>query len=336
MKNHLLNFIKISLKIYFFIFVKLMSLYDMYFSSKNKNYMYKLISDIVLQETEKNILNDDIYIQLYKDKYPIIFNDSLSDNISDLNKELLNIIGDDFIKKIKFNNLSINSLKSNELNNDNYSSLLRPINELKKDKKFLTIQSIKRDNLSLNRFKYKYRFDSQINNLSIIKIQLPKENNNLFENPNINVKINDIIIPCEMYSSQILNKEYISYKPNENNINKIIINSDKINIELLNHLELPNQNNLKDIFQIEMFKKIKFKNIDYLGFQINNFTKNDFQIDDILGIFNKNNQCIYSSQIKIIKDIFIFTDNLNINLDENEKYICKNMSLQHKIDIIYD
>ena len=299
--------------------------------------MYKLISDIVLQETNQNIVNDDKYIQMYKDKYPIIFNNSLSDNISDLNKELLNELGDNFINKIKFKSRSINET---ELINQNILTSSNDINQNNNSKKnkFLTIQSSKRDiEKSKNRFNYYYKFENKINNSSVLKIQLPKEeNNNLFENPNINVKINDIIIPCEMYSSQILNKEYISYKPIQNDNNKIIINSDKINIELLNHLELPNQNNLKDIFQIEMFKKIKFKNIDYLGFQINNLTKNDFQIDDILGIFNKNNQCIYSSQIKIIKDIFLFTDNLNINLDENEKYICKNMSLQHKIDIIYD
>ena len=300
--------------------------------------MYKLISDVVLQETDQNIVNDDKYIQMYKDKYPIIFNDSLSDNISDLNKELLNELGDNFIKKIKLNNLTSTINETESIN----KNILTPINDINqnnsKKNKFLTIQSSKRDiENSMNRFNYYYKFENQINNFSVLKIQLPKEeNNNLFENPNISIKINDILIPCEMFSSQILNKEYISYKPIQNNNNEIIINSDKINIELVNHLELPNQNNLKDIFQIEMFKKIKFKNIDYLGFQINNLTKDDFQLNDILGIFNKSNQCIYSSQIKIIKDIFLFTDNLNINLDENEKYICKNMSLQHKIDIIYD
>ena len=312
-----------------------MSLYDMYFSGKNKNYMYKLISEVVLQETHQNIVNDDKFIQIYKDKYPIIFNDSLSDNISDLNKELLNELGDNFIKKIKFNNLSSKSI--NEINTN--QPLLTQMNQFNhsKDIKFLTIQSSKRDvENSINRFNYYYKFENKINNLSVLKIQLPKEeNNNLFENPNLSIKINDILIPCEMFSSQILNKEYISYKPIQNSNNQIIINSDKINIELINHLELSNQNNLKDIFQIEMFKKIKFKNIDYLGFQINNLAKDDFQLNDILGIF-KNNECIYTSQIKIIKDIFLFTDNLNINLDEKDNYICQNMSLQHKIDINYN
>ena len=30
----------------------------MYYSTKNKNYMFKIIADIVEKETEKNIIND--------------------------------------------------------------------------------------------------------------------------------------------------------------------------------------------------------------------------------------------------------------------------------------
>ena len=78
-----------------------MSLYDMYFSTKNKNYMFQLISTIVQKETGKNILNDTNYIQHFKSQYSIIFHKINTDNLSDLNKELLNTIGSFIIQDIQ-------------------------------------------------------------------------------------------------------------------------------------------------------------------------------------------------------------------------------------------
>ena len=50
-----------------------MSTYDMYFSKKNKNYMFSTLSQVILDETSYDIKNDPLYIDLYRLHYPIIF-----------------------------------------------------------------------------------------------------------------------------------------------------------------------------------------------------------------------------------------------------------------------
>ena len=50
-----------------------MSTYDMYFSKKNKNYMFQTLSNLILQETGYDIKDDSTYIELYRLHYPSIF-----------------------------------------------------------------------------------------------------------------------------------------------------------------------------------------------------------------------------------------------------------------------
>ena len=63
-----------------------MSLYDMYFSKQNKNYMFQTLSNLVLQETGYEIKNDPTYIEIYRLNYPSIFDMIDTDEISILNK----------------------------------------------------------------------------------------------------------------------------------------------------------------------------------------------------------------------------------------------------------
>ena len=66
-----------------------MSLYDKYHSEHNKNYMYDLIKNIVLQETSIDITNNTKYKQMYNSNYSGVFQKINTDTIIDLNKELL-------------------------------------------------------------------------------------------------------------------------------------------------------------------------------------------------------------------------------------------------------
>ena len=49
-----------------------MSLYDMYFSKRNKNYMYETISKLILQETGDDITHSKYHIELYRRNYSTI------------------------------------------------------------------------------------------------------------------------------------------------------------------------------------------------------------------------------------------------------------------------
>ena len=50
-----------------------MSLHDMYFSIKNKNHIFSVLQDLILKETGYNIIHNENYIDLYRVKYPLIF-----------------------------------------------------------------------------------------------------------------------------------------------------------------------------------------------------------------------------------------------------------------------
>ena len=79
----------------------------MYFSKKNKNYMYELISKLIHEETGIDISTSKQYIDIYRSNYSIIFDMIDTDEITVLNKELINHIGNIFIKQIKSENEKI-------------------------------------------------------------------------------------------------------------------------------------------------------------------------------------------------------------------------------------
>ena len=58
-----------------------MSLYDKYHSEHNKNYMYDLIKNIVLQETSIDITNNSKYKQIYNTNYSGVFQKINTDTI---------------------------------------------------------------------------------------------------------------------------------------------------------------------------------------------------------------------------------------------------------------
>ena len=91
-----------------------MSLYDMYFSKKNKNFIFETLSKVIFQETNTQIINDDKYINVYRLNYPTIFEQIDTDELSVLNKEVINIIGELIINDI--NNSNINQPLINDTN----------------------------------------------------------------------------------------------------------------------------------------------------------------------------------------------------------------------------
>ena len=70
-----------------------MSTYDMYFSKKNKNYMYEILSKVIHEEVGIQIISSQKYIDLYRLHYPVIFDSISTDEISILNKEIIDRVG---------------------------------------------------------------------------------------------------------------------------------------------------------------------------------------------------------------------------------------------------
>ena len=266
-----------------------MSLHDMYFSSKNKNHIFNLIKDLVLKETSEDINQNSEYIDLYRFKYSLIFERSNSDNIIDLNKSLIDEIAPLFID-------DINSKYSFEVKNE--KNEYEKKTETKQEREYY-INSNDRKGDSLNNYNYYLDLPKNITFLSLKEISIPIENNILFTNPIICVKLNDNNIYCQFKKTILFNnRKFNSYEPSS----KIMIqNEKKININILtNTLATVKEKN--DKVDIDKIKIISLKNKKYLCFKI----KSDHNIDvnNSISLFENNK----------IKKTFIVTNKIGNNL----------------------
>ena len=256
----------------------------MYFSKKNKNYMYETISKLIKEEIGFDISHSSHHIEIYRRNYPLIFHNINADELSVLNKELINHMGDIYLKDFK-NNVIPNTSKT--ISEDNTQKPEIKIQE-KKFKNF-TIHSSHRNSNSLNRYNFNINVD--FSEFNPKKITLIKEDNNLFSNPSIIVQFNetDNLQFSLKETKSFNNKEYYIY---ECVTEDTIQCKDILNIKILNYLMMAPLDN-SDIYKINMIKSIKHNDKDYLCLQIDN---HDICENDELGLLSDN---------KIVKSLFV-------------------------------
>lgn len=293
-----------------------MSTYDMYFSKKNKNYMFQTLSQLILQETGYDISNDSTYIELYRLHYPSIFDMIDTDEISILNKELINYIGEIILHKLKTPQNIHQKLEDK-----------KPEIKIPEKKNIQNIYSIHRNKDSKNRFNFKIKLKDNPKTLSETKsfaetkefwpksITLLKEKNSLFSNDTIflrfygtdniafKFKIKNIIGDDEYYTYECLTDDKIKYK-------------DILHIEILNYL-LMNPCNKRDVFKIKKYKDIKYENSKYTCLEIKD---NSFIVNQEIGLLNKDKIYIRSVFSKHILDEYILVEKEDL---KDIKYILK-------------
>ena len=293
-----------------------MSLYDMYFSKRNKNYMYETISKLILQETGNDITHSKYHIELYRRNYSTIFENINTDEISVLNRELINHMGKIYLDEFK--NDSQDSVKQNSVK----ETVLN--DKIKKDKKYknYTIHSSVRNIDSLNR--YDFSVNVNFDEFKPKKITLVKEDNNLFSNPAIIVQFNNSDnLQFTLKDTKTFNdKEYYNYEC----ITEDIINcKDTISIKILNYLMM-SPSDKYDIYSINALKKINHNSKDYLCLEI---LEHEIREKDELGIL-RDGKIIKSLFVKKCIQNYILTDLENIDLDKS--YTClilnKNITLE--------
>ena len=181
-----------------------MSTYDMYFSKKNKNYMFSTLSQLILQETGYDISNDSTYIELYRLHYPSIFDMIDTDEISILNKELINHIGEIILKRLK---------KPQTIHRDSEDKMVPEI-KIPEKKNTINIYSIHREKDSLNRFDFKIQLKDNLKTFWPKSITLLKEQNSLFSNDTIFLRLYDTDnIAFKFKSKNIIgDDEYYTYE----------------------------------------------------------------------------------------------------------------------------
>lgn len=297
-----------------------MSTYDMYFSKKNKNYMFQTLAHLILQETGYDISNDSTYIEIYRLNYPSIFDMIDTDEISILNKELINHIGEIILHKLK-KPQTIHQKAEDKT----YSEIKIP-----EKKNIVNIYSIHRNKDSKNRFDFKIQLKDNPKSSSETKdfwpksITLLKEQNSLFSNDTIFLRFNDtdniafkfksknIIGDDEYYTYECLTDDKIKYK-------------DPLHIEILNYL-LMNPCTKRDIFKIKKYKDIKYENHKYTCLEIKD---NNFSINQEIGLLNKDKEYIKSVFSNHILDDYILIECEDF---KDSKYILKmNQNITIKI-----
>ena len=175
----------------------------MYFSKQNKNYMFQTLSNLVLQETGYEIKNDPTYIEIYRLNYPSIFDMIDTDEISILNKHLINHIGEIILHKLK---------KPKTIHQKLEDKRKQEI-KIPEKKNIQNIYSIHRSKDSKNRFNFKIQL-KDCNKFIVKDITLLKEQNSLFSNDTIFIRFNDKDnIAFKFKNKNILgNDEYYTYE----------------------------------------------------------------------------------------------------------------------------
>jgi len=300
-----------------------MSTYDMYFSKKNKNYMFNTLSQLILQETGYDIKYDSTYIELYRLHYPGIFDMIDTDEISILNKELINHIGEIILNKLKKPQTIHQKLE------DKIPEIKIPEIKIPEKKNIVNIYSIHRSKDSFNRFNFKIQLKDNPKTLTETKSFLPKsitllkEQNSLFSNDTIFIRFDDTDnISFKFKSKNIIgDDEYYTY---ECSTDDKIGYEDTLHIEILNYL-LMTPCTKRDIFKINKYKDIKYENHKYTCVEIKD---NSFFVNQEIGLLNKDKIYMKSVFSKHILDDYILIECEDL---KDSKYILKmnqNISIQ--------
>lgn len=259
-----------------------MSLYDLYFSNQNKKHMRMLLTSITKENLDENIFNN---------IFNNTFEHSNSDNLLDINKELVENI-------CKIYNIS-------SIDNNDYVESDQ-VQQKKQEIEYKTgyISSINK--LSGNRFTY--IIDSEHSIKKINKLVIPIENNDVFVNNSLKLTIPelgiDTICHCDK-TNVIKNRTYGYYIPENMYVQK---QSNKLSISIMSLLG-------NDSYDDD----INITNNDGV-YSIDN--RDDIIIGDILRSVKKNNY-------KIV-DINDNNITFNKKLEENE-LIFTNIGLQNII-----
>ena len=295
-----------------------MSLYDMYFSTKNKNYMYDILSKVILKESGIQIVGDERYMNLYRLNYSSVFERVSTDELSELNKEIINYIGNLILNDVRINPIVIHDKTAKQKN-------VQVREEQVREQKI--IYSSERLNNSLNRYNFSVHLEcKEFIPKSLILI---KEQNSLFSNPNINILFNDKdnLLFSLKETKKIGETEYLTYEPLVSD--SISCDKNSLKIQIRNYLMI-DPLTTSDIYPIERMKSIHYDNQDYLCLEINN---HDIEEGDELGFFVSDN-----NTIQIEKSVFVQKNIQNyllvnsIDVDSSQRYSClqlnKNITIQ--------
>ena len=181
-----------------------MSLYDKYHSQQNKNYMYELITNIIKKEYNSDPTQIKSYNDAYESNFKNAFHKINTDDIKDINKELLDTQVNYFVSNLYDRDKIFSNEDKNMENKD-----LEQTN--------LIINSNNRIiNLDHScRYHYKINLpDLKKNSFFIEKVVLPIDDSSLFIGPLLILNVNNIPVELQMIANVSMNnRTYGIYTP---------------------------------------------------------------------------------------------------------------------------
>ena len=288
----------------------------MYFSKKNKNYIFDIIRNLVLKETGEDINSRSDYVDLYRFKYALVFERSVSDNLIDLNKSLIDVVTPLYINDIKSKYEEQSRVQDKRISGT--LDPLDPLDPLEEKQKEFYINSSERLVNSINRYEYIVKIPQMIKSIGLKDIYIPIENNSLFSNPIICVQIEiqeeRYDIYCIFKKDIVLNnKKYNIYKPSQD---LIIPSSVNIKISILTSI-LSKVTEKTDIVSIYKFKNLAHDTREYLCIKIKD--NNDININDTIGIYS-NHRIIKTMIVTNKVDNNLLIENETFDADKDKEY----------------
>ena len=296
----------------------------MYFSKKNKNYMFEMLAKVIQEETDIDISHSSKYIDLYRLHYSEIFETISADEISILNKEIIDRIGNLILMDLR--ELPILNPVSVEIpSSPHHNQVKKPIqNQISLYSSQRLNESSQRLNESLNRYHFSLAVD--FNEFQPKTITLLKEQNSLFSNPNINILFNDTDnLLFKLKDIQKLDdNEYHTYECiTENKIQCAEI----LKIRIRNYMMIdPLQES--DIYPINQIKSISYEGKDYLCLQIDD---HDIIEGEELGLLS-DNKIGKSLFVKKVLQNYLLTSKEKI--DFNLNYSCLQLNKNITINVL--
>lgn len=319
-----------------------MSLFEQYYSDTNRKYIYDMLNDLIKKEYSIDISGNLVFKDFYTKQIKKTFEENNTDNISDINRILINecikYFSKNFVetddKKITSSDYSSLLTEREKLldlndNNDNINDNKTPIENLKEPNvdikepiidikepnvdikesivnnniESFEFNSIQRTNIQSSR--YNYRVKNKNNTIQYVsKLFIPIENNFLFTIPLLKIKFPD-------FKKEIILEKKETIK-NDNRDFGIYYPIEKINLlNEINHDRVrikitdigDNEYKENDILSVNIVE-IKDNNI---LFTCSKIFKNDYQPGDFIKIINNRNHNLdelftYPLKIKRIKN----------------------------------
>ena len=272
--------------------------------------MFETLSKVIYEETGIQIKDSQKYMDLYRLHYPSIFESVMTDEISVLNKEIINRIGNLILKDM----------------NDKPKTISTPISKINfhpsppdKKRKSLSLYSSQRTKDSLNR----YQFSLAVNftEFQPMTITLLKEQNSLFSNPNINILFNDTenLLFKLKDTIRLGSSEYYTY---ECVTEDTIQCTNSLKIQIRNYL-MNDPLQESDLYQVKQSKTITYENQEYLCLQIEN---HDIIEGEELGLLSDDKIKI-SLFVKKIFQNYLLTNKEEIDLSKTYHFLQMNKNI---------